>query len=599
MTYPQYDAAPEGAQQPSGDTSAPSVPLTAPAGMNTYGQANGGGPLPGPQLVPAAYLPSAGVHPRVHQPSLPGEPIDPEWLIRRGMDGKIDLYLTAQQEMPCTDVDSAAHLAWLYEGKMFHATGSGRWFIWNGHCQQPDTTGVVGYLAMQYARAYREALRMIDKQAKAEAAPAGEEKAKELYEMFGRHRAYKDCLLRNNGQQALTRQLAAACAADDTWLMEDRHPSWLNFADVTVHLDDGSYHWHLPQDMFTYALPYRYLDPNPGGCPLFFRLVDRMTGGDHVADHAAEICHKCALNRYLLRALGHSLVGGNPEHLLFIIDGPTNSGKSVVLQVGRTLLGALGHPSQAVLITRTRDGSRNARVMNSIRDKRIVTITETERQMVIDVAHMKDITGEAERAVDEHYARTERRDKVTYVIWVATNELASMPDPDGAAMERLRVIPGGETIPVEQRDRGLAAKIIEQEGSAILQLLVAECAAYHQQGLLSSQLVEERTARYFAEQETVPQFIEDTCYRWTLPEGAVRAFVPQNDLWTAYRYWGRDVRRCLGRNQFYDRVAAEDGITRNEVSRRFEGIVLNPEWEARVRWAPQRSETQQGERQAG
>jgi putative DNA primase/helicase len=467
--------------------------------------------------------------------------------------------------LPSSDHDAATIIDGDRPGQIHYAATSSIWHIWDGRCQAPDTSGEIGKLVQVYAERWRKALEEIaqdrlseelvlaggdEKKARAAADAKGKESGIEPVER------YVSGLLRTAGHQALVKMLQVLCSVDDSEL-DERHPGWLNFANGTVDLATGVRKPHDPADMITYCLPYDY-DP-AARCPEFIKLGRGVCGGDE------------DVFRYLMTVLGYCLLGDNREQLIFFIDGPTKSGKSTLLEIVTNLLGPLAHASQATLITHVRHG-RNARTMNSIRGKRLITITETSAFMVIDEGQVKMITGESHISVDQHYAKSEIKTPVTWVIVVATNQMPSLTDFDPAMRERVVVIPGGPTIAAGQRDRCLASLVLEAEAEGVLAALVAACVAYHQDGLAAPLAISVKTDEFASQQNTVANFLADCCT--FVPPGNVLSAVcsiPQHDLWERYEAWSRGSAR-LGKHQFLSEMGRQPGISRNETMRRFEGV---------------------------
>ncbi len=373
---------------------------------------------------------------------------------------------------------------------------------------------------------------------------------------------YHRALHRAQGHRALATYLDHLVGTSENDLA-DHLPRWLNCDSGTVSLEDGSQRDHDPADLITYCVPAAYR-PELGNPVMFEQLLHRMCGkNDEVAS-------------YVWKALGYSLLGENPEHLIFFLNGPTNSGKTLVLSIVTEVLGALAHESKAELITWVRHG-RNARTENSIRGARFVTITETSKLMLVDEGQVKRITGERRIAVDRHYSTDEIPTMVTWTIWVATNKMPSINSMDGAMQERVVVIPCGETIPASERDKRLAEKILAAEKDQILAWLIAGCIEYHRTGLAPPAAVITETARYRSQQSSAGQFVEENCSY--VPAGAT-GHIEMATAWTRYLDWVRATSRQihLDKGEFFEQMASPPGVIKQDSGgsiRRFYGLVWN------------------------
>jgi putative DNA primase/helicase len=477
---------------------------------------------------------------------------------------------TSMTRLPSTDMEAGLEIRAVHPDRLHYAPVSSTWYVWDGHCHQPDVSGEIGHLVnrtiIQWERLADQCRTAIYSQIDLEFPPhvAGGEREREQArkqrwaEPYDARIKYVRSLKKTAGRSAMINYLAGLCGCDET-IFNEQHPEWLNCANGTVDLASGALKSHDPADMIAYCLDTAW---NPAAvAPRFWRLLARAVGDDPW------------VAAYLLKVLGYSLLGTNPEQQIFFISGPTSSGKSVLLEVVTDVLGPLAHNSQAALVTVQRHG-RNARVENSIRGRRLITITETSAFMTIDEGQVKRLTGESTISVDKHYHSVEIKTPVTWTVIGATNQMPTLTDFDDAMRRRVVIIPGGPTIPAAERLKALAGSILEEEREGILALLVKACAQYHREGSLIQPLqVQAATDAYAAEQNTVANFIADMCVMMGGAVGGVIASVPAVALWEAYTGWARGTSR-LGRNEFYAHMETQPGVTRNEAMRRFEGLYL-------------------------
>lgn len=456
-------------------------------------------------------------------------------------------------------------------GEVFHVTDIATWHIWDGQQLRRDGKAMAERVVIDYADRVLQLLDACRTQMTAElalqldgATDAQRRDAwRQAWAPFEAAEKYHHKLHSKAGQSALVRYLADLCGCDEADLAE-KYPGYLNTpAGITDLATMVTYTPHDPAARMTYCLEHA---PDwAAGCPRFWQLLLRACGND------LEVA--C----YMLKVLGYCLLGENPEQQIFFMSGPTKSGKSQLLYVVRSILGQLAHESGAELITVARNG-RNARVENSVRGVRMVTITETSGFMTIDEGQVKRLTGEPVISVNEHYAKRETRTPVTFTIIIATNEMPVLTGFDDAMRERVIIIPMGDTIPAAERDKHIAARILAEESGAILALLIRACADYHRSGLDPPMKVQAATGRYAAEQNTTGNFVADCCVMSpaSLNGHGAPPHIKMTRAWQEYTAWSQGSSR-LGRNEFYEHLAREPGVVRNEGQRRFEGIVLKPE----------------------
>jgi phage/plasmid-associated DNA primase len=107
-----------------------------------------------------------------------------------------------------------------------------------------------------------------------------------------------------------------------------------------VDLTTGIARPRTKEDYFTYELPYAW-DANADTAPaadLFLKLQ----------------CGDQTSAKYLQRLMGYcSLLSGNPELKLVFLCGPTDSGKSTLMELINDLIGPMGHRSKKELLLKT------------------------------------------------------------------------------------------------------------------------------------------------------------------------------------------------------------------------------------------------------
>jgi P4 family phage/plasmid primase-like protien len=473
-----------------------------------------------------------------------------------GAQGSIDLERTLA-ELPSDDLAASRVILAEFDQRLHYLVQSETWLIWDGRCHQPDEGDDIAKLLADWASRYQVALGHCHQQDHAEfmrgfaGQPAAAEAAasNHLKRWDGKGK-YVATLRKSAGKSSLRSYLAGLAGCADAYFNE-QHPGWLNCANGTVDLSTGLIKPHDVADRLTYCLGTAYVPD--ARCPRFGSLVRRVCdGSDEVP-------------RYLMKLLGYGILGDNREQKIVFISGPTASGKSQLLRIVSEVLGPLAHESQADLITLVRHG-RNARTENSIRGKRVVTITETSEFMTIDEGQLKRLTGEAQISVNQHYAKAELKTPVTWLIVIATNQMPTLANFDGAMRRRIVVIPGGPSLAAWEQDARIAEKIIESEAEGVLAALVRACVRYQSEGVRNLPgEIQLATDAYAAEQNTVEQFLADVCEPAMADE-----HIGQSALWTGYQRWAKGGSH-LSRNAFYEHLEHQ-GLHRDAAQRRFGGI---------------------------
>lgn len=469
-------------------------------------------------------------------------------------DGKIDIDVSLIG-LPADDNAFALLLFGGNPGHMHNVPGrSGGWYLWDGKCHHPDDSDAAGKVVVSASLRLSQALDNLRKAITRDVnnTPDNRRKDREtaLEDLMKPAIRYVAGLVKNAGKTAALGYAATKCGTSRTEL-DEALPNWLNCDDGTWNLRTMRCEPHDPADMITYVLPYA---PDwSEKCPMFLDAVHRLAGRD---DDVA---------KYILRVLGYTLIGDNPERSIFFWVGPTGSGKTVVLDVVRRILGDLASPDMGNdLICVTRHG-RNARTEFSIMGKRLVVVAESSEHRKIEEAQVKRLTGESVVAIDQHYAVRKTEARRTWTIIMPSNEMPSTGKVDSAIRDRFVIIPTGATVPAEERVKDLASKIVKNEGPAVLGLLMHYAWRYYREGLPAPLAVAAKSDAYFGSQDQVAAFLADTALM-----GPGR-HVDRPDAYKRYKDWAGDD-RSLSRNAFYEELGKQPGITVNEGSRRFEGL---------------------------
>jgi putative DNA primase/helicase len=236
-----------------------------------------------------------------------------------------------------------------------------------------------------------------------------------------------------------------------------------------------------------------------------------------------------ALIAFLQRAIGYSLTGSTREQCLFILHGPTKTGKSTFLATLRALLGPYGQQADIEsFMHKDRQEVRND--LADLAGSRFVCALESQEGRRLAESLIKQLTG----GVDLIKARFLFQEHFTFQpqfkIFLGTNHKPKIGD-DQAVWERIRLVPFVIQIPTKERDKALDARL-QQELSGILAWAVRGCLEWQHLGELQEPpAVLEATAGYQAEMDTLGRFLDECCM--VSPQVRVKMGV----LYDAYKQW--------------------------------------------------------------
>lgn len=333
----------------------------------------------------------------------------------------------------------------------------GRWYVWDGSVWRMNGDG----LALEWARS-------ICRQ-------GGLRKAGHV-----------------RGVEALARVDRRLAVTSDIW---DQDPYLLGTPAGTVDLRDGSLRASDQGDHITRrtaVAPAPATDDRPP--KLWMRFLEEAMRGDQ------------AMIRYLQVCAGYCLTGLTVEHSLFFSHGPGGNGKSVFSNTIMRIMGdyATVLPMDALMASQ---GSSHPTTLAALRGARLACASETEEGRAWAEAKIKEITGGTPIK-----ARFMRQDEFEYSpqfkLWIIGNHKPVLKNVDDAVRRRFKILSWlfrPETV----------NKLLEQdlvaEWPAILRWAINGCVDWQAEGLREPESVQVETAAYFADQDSMKQWLDECC----------------------------------------------------------------------------------------
>jgi len=377
------------------------------------------------------------------------------------------------------------------------------WLVWDGRRWAPD--------------AVHEAERLMQNLARdrlAAAANLGDTKTREA-----ENRVWVQAMRRNRIEAALW-----AARSDPRLIVRladlDSDPWTLNVGNGTLNLKTGRLRHHDPADLITKLAPVEYRPD--ADLSEWLRFLSRVLPDP-------------ALGVYLQRATGYSLTGLATEEILFFICGPTAGGKSTFISaVG----GALGDYAASAnfatfLAQRNKSGPRPDIVR--LAGKRFVSSVETEEGAQLAGGLLKWIIGQ-DQLCERTLYKTEVEFLPTFSLWLVSNFRPRAQDDDSALWRRLMLLSFEMSIPENERDPTVKARLRDPTigGPAVLAWAVAGCLDWQEHGLQPPPAVLAATRQWRAENDPIIDWLSE---RATLNPLASTAF---KDLNHDYRTWAED-----------------------------------------------------------
>jgi len=433
-----------------------------------------------------------------------------------------DEKLSTAPTFELTDAGNAERFVYLNTG-MRYVHGWDRWHVWDGARWAPDDRREVYRRAIQTARS-------IHAQA-AHAASEGDARTTSKHALLSAKRERIEAML------ALARAMPPIAVVPDEL---DLNPDLLNVQNGTLDTRPGLLLRHHPANLITKLCPVAF--DAAATAPTWAAFLERVIPDPDVRS-------------YLQRAVGYSLTGNVTEHCLFFCYGTGANGKSTFLETVRELLGEGEYAKAAapdLLLAKKND--RHAVEVADLRGARFVTTVEVGEGRAWDESRVKWLTGG-----DAISARFMYGNPFTFQpahkFWIAGNHKPRVTGMDHGFWRRVHFVPFTVTIPKEEQDPDLRAKL-RAELPGILRWAVEGCLAWRASGLRPPPAVVAATQAYRSGEDVLGAFLDECCD----VEAAAR--VEGKSLYAVFRAWAeRNGERDMTARAFGDALE-ERGMER-------------------------------------
>lgn len=146
------------------------------------------------------------------------------------------------------------------------------------------------------------------------------------------------------------------------------------------------------------------------------------------------------LRRFTQKCLGYSLVSGNPEKLLFIFHGESDTGKTTLLQAVAAALGDYAGPLSAQKVFGQDTGAPNAELLLSM-NRRAVILSEMGERSNLSADALKRATGNDAVSLRLPHSQNVVEGQLQFTLYASTNTPPYIPDADAATLRRMCTIP--------------------------------------------------------------------------------------------------------------------------------------------------------------
>jgi putative DNA primase/helicase len=428
-----------------------------------------------------------------------------------------------------TDTGNGQRMRDMVGDRFLYNTVEKRWYVWSGTVWEPDDLLEV----RRAAERVTDDMIVNATQMEGEDAPPGVVRALRKHAMTSRSEAKIN---------AMVSRFAAQPGIAVIPSQFDQDPDLLNLRNGVYDLTTGVLVPHNPRFRLTQVFSAS-LDKD-ATCPRFRRwMMDAIPDPDTRA--------------YVQRALGYSLLGDTGERVMFLLHGPTGTGKSVLTSLMRDLFGGYGQTAPASTFRLTRNETTVD--LHNLRGSRYVTTSEMPEGQALDEELLKRLTGDGDEVTSRgHYERFQGwRPRCT--IWIATNFLPKVTSDDNAVWHRAKTIHMATDFITGGRAVKGYARVLLEEADGILGWLLEGLAQYRERGLDEPASVTRDVERFRVDTDTVASFVADLVDQGRLarvaPDPDGERFVSSAELSGLYLVWCAEERATpFGRRRWANRL---------------------------------------------
>jgi putative DNA primase/helicase len=398
-----------------------------------------------------------------------------------------------------TDKGNGERLVRTYGAELRFAHQLGAWLYWNGRYWQRDATAEIMRRAKLVASAIADEAKDVEDE--------DERTAILKWSVTSQAKAKLEAMISLAESEADVSITAEAL---------DRQPWKLNALNGTIDLKTGELHPAKRSDLLTRAVPTVF-DAH-ARCPQWEGFLRRIFDDQK------------SMIDFVQRIVGYTLTGSIKEHKLFFLYGTGANGKSTFIETIRAVLGEYAQVADfTTFLHRDMDSGGPRNDLARMPGARMVTASEVESGRHLNEPLIKNLTG-GDKATARFLHHEFFDFYPEFKLWLIGNHKPHVRGTDEGFWRRIVFITFGVTIPLEERDGDLKAKLVD-ELPGILRWAVDGCLAWQKQGLDEPLEVTIATESYRTEMDSLQTFIAERCKI----DKAVK--VMAGDLYREYSEW--------------------------------------------------------------
>jgi putative DNA primase/helicase len=430
---------------------------------------------------------AAGDWKRLHPPFRVGWPFLVETAMRVGGDAATTMFGVLRADVPsevARDLEEPLYgtehwLAWralhLIGHKLRFVPLQGRWYVWDGLRWVPDS--------VRLAEAEVHGVLISESKRIMAAAKTDEDRAAATKMARTFLTAQRASNVRKILESDRNIALSASSLDTDSWIV--------NTPAGIINLRSGTV---SPNDAGSLCSKITATGPSSEPPLKWIKFLHEACDGD--TEMAA----------YLQKVAGYCLTGVTTEQTMWFVWGPGGNGKSLFLSTLQGILGDYAATASMDTLTATQS-ERHSTDIAALSGARFVAMSETASGKRWDEQRLTSLTG-GEMVT----ARFMRQDNFTFMpqfkLIVAGNHAPGVRDVTDALRRRMRLVPFITKPAVPNQN---LFEELREEWPQILGWMVEGCLKWQAEGMQTPAAVKAETAVYFEEEDTLQQFLNETC----------------------------------------------------------------------------------------
>lgn len=438
-----------------------------------------------------------------------------------------------RREYTHDDIGNAKRIMDHFGGHYRYVKAYKDWMVWDGTVWVLDQGFKVDYAAQVCTEL------MMAEANEMEAAAGDDEEKKEQVKAYRKHIKSSRSNQRLKGAvSTLMTQPGMAVSPDDF----DKNGHLVTVQNGVLNLDSGELTPHDPKHMLTRVLNARY---------------DAAATAPEWEKFLTEVLPDPNLRQYVQRAMGYTLLGDADRRAMFLLYGPSGTGKSQFIEALARVFGDFATTAAATTFRKKHGNSSANNDLHGLKGRRLISSSETSETSELDEELIKRFTGRDSITSRDLYEKYQ-----TWVpegaVWLSTNFLPKLSSDDNAVWLRVKAIEFAQVFVNTDQDRpNIGVEIADAEAAGILNWLLAGIQLYRQFGLEEPEKVKQSNADHRRESDNVVQFLEEAFDEGQLVREDGANTLKVSSLFDRYEHWcKRNHIAPLGMRRFNQRCTS-------------------------------------------